>query len=637
MGEQQVHRVPDGEEIRLFSRKLLRDLRALETMLDQGLFETEVRRIGAEQEMFLVDRNWQPALNAVEILERVDDPHFTTELGRFNLECNLDPVTLGDHALRQMEEQLNGLLDKVREAARELDTEVVLSGILPTLEKSFLTLDHMTPRPRYFALNDAMNRLRGERYRLYIKGRHELNIAHDNVMLEACNTSFQVHFQVKPEHFARLYNVAQAVAGPVLSAATNSPLLFGRQLWRETRIALFQQSVDTRAPSGHMRQLPARVSFGRRWVEDSVLEIFKEDISRFRVLMSTEVDEDPFEALSAGEAPGLHALCLHNGTIYRWNRPCYGVNHGRAHLRIENRILPAGPSSLDEVANAAFWFGLLNGLSLAYEDITKVMDFDVARENFVAAGRRGLEAQLYWLDREAVPAQELLLEELLPMAREGLDDLRIDSSDTDRYLGVIEERVRSRRTGSQWLIDSYRSTRNEGNRAECLSALVAATVNRQRSGKPVHSWEPAALWEAGESRKYYVRVGQLMTTDLFTVNQDELVDVVACVMNWHHIRHVPVEDDAHRLVGLVTHRALLRLLAESSGSGDQAPVPVSDIMNTDVMTVTPDTPTLEAIRIMKRHKISCLPVIDEHGRLVGIVSERDFMSIADQLLESYLS
>jgi len=496
----------------------------------------------------------------------------------------------------------------------------------------------MGPSARYFALNEAINRMRGETYRLYIKGRHELNITHDNVMLEACNTSFQVHFQVKPENFARLYNIAQTVAAPVVAAAVNSPLLFGRQLWRETRIALFQQSVDTRSPAGHMRQLPPRVSFGRGWIKESVAEIFKEDISRFRVLLSTDVREDPFEVLATGKAPKLAALCLHNGTIYRWNRPCYGVSaDGTAHLRIENRVLPSGPSPVDEIANAALWFGLLNGLDNFYGDVTKVMDFDTTRENFVAACRRGMTAHFNWPEREDVSAQDLLLDELLPLAREGLKGLDIESSDIDRYLGVIEERVKSLRTGAQWLVDSYTAMKEEGNRSECLSALVAATLSRQRTGKPVHTWDPAALWEAGESRKYYARVGQLMTTDLFTVNQDELVDVVACVMNWHHIRHVPVEDDDHQVVGLVTHRSLLRLLAENTSSDSQGPAPVSQIMYKEVITVHPETPTLEAIRTMKKHQISCLPVVDQSGRLVGIVTERDFMAIANHLVEAYLS
>ncbi len=637
MGEQQVNTQLDAEQLRLFSRKLLTDLRALETMLADGFFETKVRRIGAEQEMFLVDRDWRPALVAPELLERIDDPHFTTELGRFNLECNLDPITLGGTSLREMERQLTVLLHKARLAAEGLEVEVVLCGILPTLEKADLSLENMTPRPRYFALNEAISRLRGEHYHLHLKGRDEINVTHDNVMLESCNTSFQVHFQVKPENFARLYNVAQAVAAPVLAATTNSPMLFGRQLWRETRIGLFQQSIDTRSPAGHPRMQSPRVSFGRRWVDESVVEIYKEDISRFRVLMSTEVDEDPFEVMERGTAPQLQALRLHNGTIYRWNRPCYGVSDGKAHLRIENRILPAGPTPLDEVANAALWFGLLNGVSTVFPDVTEVMEFDVARENFVAAARLGLGAHLSWPERGNIPAQQLLLVELLPVARQGLQELDTDSSDIDRYLGIIEERVRSLRTGSQWQVDSYDKMKCDGSQAECLSAIVAATVSRQRTEQPVHTWELASLEEAGDGKKHHLRVGQLMTTDLFTVNQDELVDIVACVMNWHHIRHVPVEDNLHRLVGLVTYRSLLRLLADNTAGEEHRPVPVSEIMKTDLVTARASMSTLEAIRLMRDRGVSCLPVVDKRKRLVGIVTERDFMSIAGRLLEAYLS
>jgi len=637
MGEQSVQDSFDAEKLRLFTRKVLRDLRAIEQMLDEGLFESGVSRIGAEQEMFLADADWRPSLLAMEILERINDPHFTTELGRFNLECNLDPIGLRGKALSKMEAQLTELLEKARKAAEKEGVSVILSGILPTLEKSDLSLENMTPMPRYFALNEAMNRLRGDHYHFRIKGRDELIVTHDNVMLESCNTSFQVHFQVSPEDFARLYNIAQAVTAPVMAAATNSPLLFGRQLWRETRIALFQQSIDTRAPTGYLREQSPRVSFGRDWVRESVTEIFKEDISRFRVLMSTEVEEDPFEVLASGKSPRLQALRLHNGTIYRWNRPCYGISKGRPHLRIENRVLPAGPTPIDEVANAALWFGLLNGVSHLYEDVTRVMDFAVARENFVAAARLGLGAHFTWPERENVPAQTLLLDELLPLAREGLKELELDSSDIDRYIGTVEERVRTLRTGSQWQVDSLDAMKCDGVRSECLTALVAATASRQATGDPVHTWKLASLVEGGGRRKHIVRVDQLMTTDLFTVNQDELVDVVACVMNWHHIRHVPVEDSLHRLVGLVTVRSLLRLLGEHSARGASEPVPVSQIMSTDVVTCLPETSTLEAIRLMKRHRISSLPVVDNQSRLLGIVTEVDFMDIAADLLEEFLS
>jgi CBS domain-containing protein/gamma-glutamylcysteine synthetase len=635
MGEHDVSQPSDAAELRQFTRHLLTDLRAFQQMLDDGMFETGVSRIGAEQELFLVDRYWRPALNNLDVLELIDDERFTTELGRFNIEFNLDPLDFSTDCLRRLENDLDELLEVTREAAARLDTRVVQIGILPTIEKRDLTLDNMTPMERYYGLNRAMNRLRGASYDLRIKGRDELRITHDNVMLEACNTSFQVHFQVSPADFARRYNIAQAVAAPTLACATNSPLLFGRQLWRETRIALFQQSIDTRPATPYLTEQQPRVSFGRNWVESSPVEIFREDITRFRVLMSREIDEDPFVALAEGKAPRLRALTLHNGTVYRWNRPCYGVTDGKPHVRIENRVLPSGPTVLDEVANAAFWFGMMTGMDREYPDITSVMAFEDARENLVAAARRGLGSHMAWPDRGHVAAHQLILDELLPLARRGLAAVAIDEADIARYLDTIEARVKSQFTGSQWQVDSLAAMHEHTTEAERLASVVAGAVQRQIEGQPVHTWEPASLAEAGDLRAQYQRVGQLMTTDLFTVNQDEVVDMVACVMNWKHIRHVPVEDGERRLVGLVTHRALLRLLTDNPDAGSH-PTAVSSIMTRELVTAHPETPTVDALRRMRERRISALPVVDHDGYLVGIITERDFMGIAGQLLETYL-
>ena len=639
MGAHDVERELDAERLRVFTRKLLTELRAIQAMLDGGAIESGVRRIGAEQELFLVGPRWAASCNNLDILaDLADDAHFTTELGRFNIEFNLDPMSWGGNCLSQMESQLDTLLGRVREAAARHGAEVVMTGILPTLEKADLTLAQMTPKPRYFALNEAMTRLRGGAYIFHLKGQDELKLTHDSVMLEAANTSFQVHFQTGPEEFALLYNIAQAVAAPVLAAATNSPLLFGKRLWRETRIALFQQSVDTRATgaTSHLREQSPRVRFGGGWLDDSVLEIFQEDVSRFRVLLAADVEEDPFQVLQAGGVPSLQALRLFNGTIYRWNRPCYGIMNGKPHLRIENRVLPAGPSIVDEVANAAFWLGLMSGMVDQHRDVRKVLTFDQVEENFVAAARLGLGAHLWWIGKKDVPARELLLQELIPLARHGLQQGNLDAADIDRYLGVLTARVETGRTGSQWLLDSYASTREAGTRAERLAALVAASVHRQKEKQPVHTWPAATIEEAGGWQSHYLQVGQFMTTDLFTVNQDELVDLAASMMDWRKIRHVPVEDAQHKLVGLVTHRTILRLLARNPEAfSEHRSVPVSQIMERDLIIATPTMSTLEAINLMRLHKVGCLPVV-EGDRLVGIVTERDFMNVAGQLLEASL-
>ncbi len=636
MSSQNIEGSSNPEQLRRFMKSLLNDVRALESMINDGMVESGVRRIGAEQEVFLVDRFWRPSPSALQVLEKLDHPDYTTELAQFNLEFNLDPIEFGDDCLGQLERGISDHLARLQKAAHECGVNVVLSGILPTLRKSDLELENMTPRPRYFALNNALKRLRGGAFELRLAGTDELIIKHDSVLLEACNTSCQMHFQVGPEEFARLYNIAQVVVSPVLAAAVNSPMLFGQRLWQETRIALFQQAIDTRSPGHHIQERSARVSFGNDWVRGSALDIFRDDIARFRVVMAVEIDEDPFDAIREGRAPKLTALQLHNSTVYRWNRPCYGVCNGKPHLRIENRTLPSGPTVIDEVANAAFWFGLMSGIAERYDDITEVIDFDTAKANFLAASRLGLDAQLTWLDGKKMPVQDLIRENLLPVAEAGLRSRNIVQDDIDRFLGVIERRAATGQSGAHWLLASHLGLKNQGTPAERCAALVAATFVRQQEGIPVHEWTPARIEEAGGWQRNYQRVEQYMTTDLFTVHEDEVVDLVANLMDWRHIRHVPVEDDQHRLVGLVSYRSLLRMLAHDVPHGKDDPVSVASIMQRRPITVAPETPTMEAINLMRANKVACLPVIKD-DRLVGIVTEHDFMTMAADLVESFLT
>jgi CBS domain-containing protein len=474
--------------------------------------------------------------------------------------------------------------------------------------------------------------LRGGAFEFSINGTDELIVHHDSVMLEACNASFQVHLQVTPAEFPRMYNIAQVLAGPMVAIASNSPLLFGRRLWAETRIALFRQAVDTRSHAHHLRESEARVSFGTRWVRESVLEIYQEDIARFRTLVGTDLDEDPQAKLARGETPLLKALRLHNGTIYRWNRACYGVMDGKAHLRIENRVMPAGPSVLDEMANGALWFGAMAELGARGEDVTRRIEFDQAGANFYSAAREGLGTHFTWLDGEDLTCAHLVLDRLLPLAEAGLRRQGIDEPDIKRYLGVIDQRVRTARTGSRWLLASWNALKDKATSAERSNALVAATLQRQQTGRPVAEWERARLDEAEQGRANYQHVDQYMTTDLFTVHASDPVEMVVNLMSWERIRHVPVEDKDHHLVGLVTYRAVLRFLA---GGGSMHDTPVSAIMKADVLTVGIETRTLDAITLLRKYRYGCLPVIQD-GHLVGIVTEEDFMNVASKLLEQQL-
>jgi CBS domain-containing protein len=618
---------------REFMHAILADLRALERMIAENLFETGVRRIGAEQEMFIIDKTWAPAPGVLPMMERLADDHYTTELGQFQLEANCDPQELTGLGLSLMHAQLDDLVDRARKAAAELGLGVVLMGILPTMRKTDLSMANMVPSDRYLALNKVVTDMRGGKFEFSIKGLDELIIEHDSVMLEACNSSFQVHLQVAPAEFARLYNIAQVLAGPIMAVSANSPIFFGRRLWAETRIALFRQAVDTRSHTHHIRETEARVSFGTRWVKQSVVEIFREDIARFRTLVGTDLEEDSMARLDRGELPSFNALRLHNGTIYRWNRACVGMTGGKAHLRIENRVMPAGPSTLDEVANAAFWVGMMTELGAREEDLTRRIDFDQAGANFYTAAREGLGAHFTWLDGQDVSARDLVLERLLPVAEAGLRRQGIADDDVKRYLAVVDERVRSVRTGARWLSSSWNSLRDRATPAERANALVAATASRQLTGRPVSEWERARLDEAVMTPHNYLRVEQYMTTDLFTVQADDAIEMVANLMIWERIRQIPVEDKDHHLLGLVTHRAVLRFLTTGRSSTHQTPV--SAIMKTEVTSVGPDTPTLDAIRLMRRLRVGALPVVQD-GKLVGIVTEEDFMDIATRLLEKQL-
>lgn len=636
MGEQNVEGKIEPRELRAFIRSLLNDIRALDRMICEGMIESGVRRIGAEQELFLVDSSLRPAPVAMQALDRITDPRYTNEIALFNLEINLDPLLFRGDCFSLMERQLNQLVAGARVAARECEAEIALAGILPTIRKSDLELTNMTPKPRYFALNNALKKQRGWAYEFKVRGADELNIRHESWMLESCCASFQIHFQTAAEEFANLYNVAQVATGPVLAAAANSPLLFGRRLWRETRIPLFEQSIDTRSASYHLRERRPRVSFGNRWVERSAIELFEEDISRFRVLLGSPNDEDPFELLSRGVAPQLNALRIYNSTVWRWNRPCYGVTEGRPHLRIEARAFPSGPTVVDEVANAAFFFGLMSGLSAAHKDISKVMDFDEVKSNFFAATQHGLEAQFAWLDGETIPARELICRHLLPLARAGLSRSGIAADDIDRYLAIIEKRVESGRTGSQWVLNSMTSLRAAGTRDQVLTSLTAAMVKGLKKGAPIHEWPLAQMMEEDMSKPSCLRVEEFMTTDLITVQEDEPLELVASLMDWKHVRHIPVEDGQGRLLGLVSCFEVMRQFERAVSEGIAEPTPVSSIMKKDLMTIPPDTLTLDAIAMMRREKVDCLPVVKE-GRLIGIVTEQDFINVAARLLERWSS
>ena len=646
MSDTRTHKVVqgtlEGESRREYMLALLRELTAMEQMVQDGMFERGVSRIGAEQELFLVDAAYHPTPGALKIIEALRDPHYTTELGLFNLEANADPQSFAGGGLRLMEAQLQQLVDQVRTVGTPLGIRPVLAGILPTIDKSDLNLDNMVPNPRYKTLSAAMKTARGEAFDFSIKGVDELYVRHDNVMVEACNASFQAHLQLsEPERFAQHYNLAQFLAGPVLAIGTNSPVLFNRRLWAETRIALFEQSCDVRTPGLHLRESMGRVSFGRQWFKGSVVDIFKENVSRFRPLVGAQLDreDDALLALREGRVPTMKALRTHNGTIYRWNRACYGISeNGKPHLRIELRVLPSGPTVADEVANAALWFGLMSELGATIEDISKRIDFGAARHNLYAAARDGMRARLLWLDGQEFSAQQLLLDVLLPLAKSGLDRAGVDEADSARYLSILEKRGRSLRSGANWTLWSLQAMENKGTPGARAAAVTAGMYARQGTGLPVAEWDLAELEERQSASAAHQKVSQLMLTDIFTVQPDDPIALVAELMTWERARCVPVEDEQGRMVGLVTQGRILRYLARASTEVvDGAPpqhASVSDVMvkTADLITVTPDTSAREAAALMREHRIGALPVM-QGDHVVALLTQEEFVGFASRVLE----
>jgi CBS domain-containing protein/gamma-glutamylcysteine synthetase len=631
MGDERVKLPESKEQSQQFLKYLLRDVRAMGKMLDENWFEIGNIRIGAEQELCLIDMHAKPAPIVMELIELLGNQSFTTELARFNLESNLKPLLFKGKCLSEMEAQIVYQLELVRDAIRELNGDIALVGVLPTIRKSDLKIDNLTPLPRYRALCDAINKLRGEEYDLRIQGTDELLMRFDSPLLEACNTGFQVHLQVNPDEFVNKYNIAQAIAGPVLAGAVNSPLLFGKRLWAETRIALFHQSVDTRKVGDHLRDSSPRVTFGNSWLQESILEIYQEDIARYRVILSSDIEEDVEKMMDEGKVPELRALQIHNGTVYRWNRPCYGVSNGKPHLRIENRVFPSGPTVTDEIANAAFWLGLLNGMDAQYEDISAQMDFEDAKTNFFAASKMGLETKFHWVDDKRYSAVDLICHELLPIAREGLKKAGVDQGDISSYLDIVEERTESGKTGSYWMVKSYNSLSKKVTREQALTALTNAMVKNQKKGEPVHKWGLARLDDMEMWQPSSLLVEEFMTTDLFTVQKDDILELVANLIDWRRIRYVPVEDDSKHLVGLVSMRMVFREYNDVIHQKRECRTSVDDIMIKNPITIHPEASILEAIEIMDQQQIGCLPVV-KNNRLVGIITEQNYMTITKRLL-----
>lgn len=633
MGEQKVSVVKDQKHMQKFVKSLLDDVRSLEILLENDMFENNISRIGAEQEMVLVHlNNYKPATVAVEALEKLKQYEWCgTELAKFNLETNMSPRTFEGTCFSDMHKENSDRLNIIQDVLKGMGVSLVLTGILPTLRKYHLTMDNLTPKPRYYSLMDALDQqLLGNNYELRLEGIDELIIKHDSPLLEAVNTSFQVHLQVSSHDFVRKYNIAQALTAPILAISANSPLVFGKRLWHESRIALFQQALDTRSSHDHMRERSPRVTFGKSWLNNSILEIYKEDISRFRVLLSSDVDEDSLNEVANNRIPKLRSLQAHNSTVYRWNRPCYGISeNGQPHLRIECRVIPSGPTVADEMANACFWLGIVEGMADEVKDIRKMMSFDDVSDNFIKAAKFGIDSKFNWFNDKKIAAVDLI-KQLVPLAEHGLRLKNVSEKDISTYMDIIRERAEKHMNGARWMLRAFTDLKNKSTVDEAVSTLTATIIENQISGQEVANWPMPEHDKIKDYSPSHLLVSEFMETDIFTVQENDIIELVAEMMDWRKVRYLPVEDSKGKITGLVTSRILLRHFVKNRTS--KKSFFVKDVMIKTPLTIDPNCGILEALKVMRESKIGCLPVVT-NGELIGVITELDFLKIAGRLIE----
>ncbi len=478
-----------GEDRRKYRDKVRRSLDVFARMLRERMFETNRTLVGQEIELNLVDEHGVPSMRNAEVLEAIADPAWATEVGQFNLEINVPPRTLDGDALAELEAELRADLNAADAKGRSIGSHLVMIGILPTLTEADVNEETMSANERYKVLNEQIFAARGEDMSIEIDGAEQLLTHTDSITPEAACTSVQLHTQVSPDAFANYWNAAQAIAGAQVALAANSPFLFGKQLWHETRITLFEQATDTRPNELKEQGVRPRVWFGERWIT-SVFDLFEENLRYFPALLPICEVEDPLAVLDEGGIPLLAEMSLHNGTIYRWNRPVYGLVNGTPHLRVENRVLPAGPTIADVMANSAFYYGLVRSLAEAQRPIWTQMSFATAAENLHEAARHGLDAQLYWPGVGDTPAAELILRRLLPLARDGLARWGVSTAQADRLLGIVEQRCLTGQNGAAWQIATVAGLTEHGgvDRREALRQMTLRYIEHMHSNEPVHAW-----------------------------------------------------------------------------------------------------------------------------------------------------
>lgn len=616
MGSFFIKKIENAEQKNLFYKEIFDDLEVFDQMLADGVLNPDNNMIGVEQELCLIDKFGLPKKTALEFLSSIKDKQYTNELALFNAEINLDPQPLQGLGLKQIADQLYSLIEVGRKAGEPINTELFLTGILPTITMADLTFVSMTPIERYKVLSQELLNLRGEKFEIFLEGVDDVKLKLESILFEACNTSIQLHMQINPARFLHMYNWSQLISGPVLSVCTNSPLLFGKELWSENRIALFKQSLDTRIHYNHFREKVPRVYFGEDWLQKSPSELWKSAVARFPLVFRCEGTDNSTLLYASGKMPELKSVRLHNGTTYTWNRMCYGVDDNMAHLRIECRYLPSGPTIVDEVANMVFWVGLMKAGETQEENFWKKINFSAIKSNFYKAARTGLLTE-FDIFGENIAASELISNTLIPLAEKGLKDSNVDQSIIGKYLGVISDRIEKNQTGSIWQVENFRRLNNKFKPALVSKILVTESLQYQKEDIPVSEWSDIPdhslhLFFKNNFKKMTAK--DIMSHKIQAIDIDTSVLFALKIMEWQNIHHLIVEDQKEVFKGVV-YKPDIEFVVNKNEK-------VLKYISKNFYKVFPNTSMTKIQQIVNREEGMAVVVIDKH-KTVGIITKND--------------
>jgi predicted transcriptional regulator len=616
MGSFNIKRIENSDQKNLFYKEIFDDLEVFDRMLAEGVLDSDDNTIGVEQELCLIDKFGLPRKKALEFLNGIKELQYTNELALFNAEINLDPKPLQGLGLKEIADQLYSLIEVGRKAGKPIGTELFLTGILPTLTMADLTFESMTPIERYKVLSQELLNLRGEKFEIFLEGVDDVKLKLESILFEACNTSIQLHMQINPARFVHMYNWSQLISGPVLSVCTNSPLLFGKELWSENRIALFKQSLDTRIHYNHFREKVPRVYFGEDWLQKSPSELWKSAVARFPLVFRCESPENSKLQYAAGETPELKSVRLHNGTTYTWNRMCYGVDNNLAHLRIECRYLPSGPTLADEVANMVFWVGLMKAGETQEDNFWKKINFSAVKSNFYKAARTGLLTE-FDIFGENIAASELISNTLIPLAEKGLQDSGVDPSIISRYLNIISERIEKNQTGSIWQVENFRRLSKKFKPALVSKILVTESLIYQKEDVPVSEWSDIPDYRLHmffENNFRKLTAKDIMSHKIQAIAIETSVLFALRIMEWQNIHHLIVEDKKEVFKGVV-YKPDIESVANSNES-------IAKYVSKNFHRVYPNTPVSKIQQIVSKEEGMAVVVIDKN-KTVGIITKND--------------